>query len=75
MKKWVVGWRANNGIYTKHFYALAETSQDALRVLSSYKKLWRLNVRYVFEADLTTSERETFLETKKIICLIPSLTK
>lgn len=61
MKKWVVGWRANNGIYTKHFYALAETSQNALKVFSKYKKLSRLEVRYVFEADLTTMERETFL--------------
>lgn len=67
MKKWVVGWRAKNGLYTKHFYALAETSQDALRVLASYKKLSRLEVRYVFEADLTTREREKFHETKECV--------
>lgn len=61
MKKWVVGWRARNGIYTKHFYAVADTSQNALRVFAKYKRLSRVEVRYVFEADLTTRERELFL--------------
>lgn len=61
MKKFVVGWRAKNGIYTRHFYAEANTEQDALKVLRKYKNLSRLDVRYVFEADLTTRQREKFL--------------
>lgn len=64
MKKWVVGWRSKNGMYTHHFYAFAESEDDAVKVMGSYKWLSRLQIRYVFEADETTRVDETFLELK-----------
>lgn len=61
MIKWVVGWRANNGIYTHHFYALAANEEDAKAVLLRYKNVNRISIRYVFPADITTQMDKKFI--------------